>query len=226
MGLAHINVDHPDFIGGVKAMSTVQDSVATNYSGRGSAPTMASLQQFLAEDGDGHEGRWQADTNGPAENKGVENDETSYLARTLSATSSGSAITPGQRRSRWGEVHRRQAPEEPLRLPSVPLVVAPSCEPSEKERMDTELLKSLVSSYFAIVKKKVVDAVPKTIMHFMVNAVRDALLHECIAELYRSDLYTTLLSEAEDVRQHCAELNKKLVDLRGILDLLAQVRDG
>ncbi|CAE8615647.1 unnamed protein product, partial [Polarella glacialis] len=108
----------------------------------------------------------------------------------------------------------------------VPLVVTPTGEPSEKERMDTELLKSLVSSYFNIVKKKVIDSVPKTIMHFMVNAVRDAIHPECIGELYRSELFASLLQEAEEVRQRRQRCEEKLRDLRKAQDILSQICDA
>jgi len=136
---------------------------------------------------------------------------------------SGSVV--GSRRNRWGET-QTSVPEETLRLPSVPLVVVPAGEPSEKERMDTELLKRLVSSYYAIVKLKIADVIPKTIMRFMVNAVRNELHHECIAELYRSDLVTGLLQEAEDVRQRRLHLEQTLEELRRAQDVLTQVSDA
>mmetsp|Transcript_42646 Transcript_42646/g.92947 ORF Transcript_42646/g.92947 Transcript_42646/m.92947 type:complete len:688 (+) Transcript_42646:57-2120(+) len=169
--LAHINIDHPDFIGGLRAMSSV------------------SSVQPMPDDG----GSW-----------------SQPVPRAKSS--------PQFWQSGVGS-------QDPLRLPSVPNVVTPSGEPSEKERMDTELLKSLVSSYFAIVKRKIVDAVPKTIMHFMVNTVRDALHHECIGELYRNDMFTKLLNEADDVREGRLECIKRLEELSTAQDILARVRD-
>jgi len=196
--LAHINIDHPDFIGGVKAMSRVQEAA-----GQAEAP--------VCEDG--------------PQAQEPEAPPVWPQAGSAAPTAGGTAGGPQARRNRWGDV-RSTSMEEPLRLPSVPLVVAPSGAPSDKERMDTELLKSLVSSYYAIVKLKIVDAVPKTVMHFMVNSVRDSLHHECIAELYRSDLFTTLFHEAEEVRHRRLLCEQKLAELRHAQDILAQVRDA
>lgn len=108
---------------------------------------------------------------------------------------------------------------------SVPLFVTPSGEPSEKELKDTELLKMLIHSYYAIVKRKVVDAVPKAIMHFMVNTCRERLQHECIEQLYQSDLFATLLQEAEDVRERLIRCRTRLSELERVQEMLTCIGD-
>merc|ERR1712196_252964 len=110
--------------------------------------------------------------------------------------------------------------QDTLRLPSVPLVVTPSGEPSEKERIDVELLKSLITSYFAIVKRKIIDSVPKTIMYLMVNNVKDSLHPECIAELYQAGLINNLLQEGDDTRNRREKCEEKLAELRRSQDIL------
>lgn len=204
MELAQINVDHPDFIGGLKAMSTVQLNNQDPQSGAKSdqlkEQPRQSLAQFLSE-------AERADSS----SKGV----------------SGLTGTSGPRASSAGV--KRNTPDgkdDQLRLPAVPAIVKPSFEVSEKERMDIELLKSLITSYFAIVKRKIIDAVPKTIMHFMVNHVRDSLHHACIAELYQSDQMDSLLREGEEVRQKRQKCQKQLAELRGCQDMLAKIRDN
>lgn len=156
-----INVDHPDFIGGLRAMSCVQE---TRPETPPSAEAMGSRQ-------------------------------------------------PSQK-------------EDVIRLPPVPLVVTPAGEPSEKERMDTELLKSLLLSYFTIVKRKIIDSVPKAIMHFMVNSVQETLHAECISELYKPDLIPHLLQEPEELRQKRRSCEAKLAELQKAQDLLAQICDA
>merc|ERR1712060_483901 len=187
--LAHINVDHPDFIGGLQAMSTIQESACQTQNQhvpavQGTPPAPQGTQ--------------------PGHQIGNTRHDSDDLSVSKQST---------LRRTRWGEYAKPSSAEESLRLPSVPVVVAPPGEPSEKERINTELLKSLVSSYFAIVKRKMVDAVPKSIMHFMVNAIRESMHHECIAELYRVDLLSSLLNEADDTRQRRLQCKQKLAEL-------------
>lgn len=72
-----------------------------------------------------------------------------------------------------------------LRLPQVPNIVTPNEVPSERERTEIELIKSLIISYFSIVRKNVADYVPKSIMSFMVNTAKDVIQRELVSQLYR-----------------------------------------
>lgn len=201
--LAQINVHHPDFIGGLKAMSTVKlSNQDASEKKEPSAQPRQSLAQFLSE----------------AERADSSSKHISGLTSSNNPRASVSGVN--LKRTESSETN------DQLRLPTVPHIVKPSFEVSEKERMDIELLKSLVSSYFAIVKRKIIDAVPKTIMHFMVNRVRDSLHHECIAELYKSDLMDNLLREGEDVRQKRQKCQMQLAELRSAQDMLAKIRDN
>jgi len=204
--LAQINVDHPDFIGGLKAMSTVQlnnqDPQSAPRSDQQKEQPRQSLAQFLSE-------AERADSS----SKGVSG---------LTGSSAPRASVAGVNWKRSASTDGRDS----LRLPAVPAIVKPSFEVSEKERMDIELLKSLITSYFAIVKRKIIDAVPKTIMHFMVNHVRDSLHHACIAELYQSEQMDSLLREGEEVRQKRQKCQEQLAELRRCQDMLAKIRDN
>jgi dynamin 1-like protein len=210
--LAHINVDHPDFIGGLKAMSVVQGQFGMGEGGVQREPQQ-SLQQFLSD----------ADQRSapppPASSR-----ESSKAEKTSSGNSNRGS------RGWWGGggggAQAQQPVDEQIRLPAVPTVVTPSGDMTEKERMDVELLKSLISSYFAIVKRKISDAVPKTVMNFMVNSVRDSLHHDCIAGLYQSDLINSLLKEGDDTKQRREQCKAKLTELRRSQDILAQVRNA
>ncbi|MEW5310694.1 MAG: hypothetical protein WDW38_002465 [Sanguina aurantia] len=79
---------------------------------------------------------------------------------------------------------------------------------SEAEEVEVEVIRKLVDSYFGIVRKTLLDQVPKAIMHFMVNHVKRGLQQHLIRSLYRDDILDALLTEHEDVvakRAACSE---------------------
>lgn len=64
-----------------------------------------------------------------------------------------------------------------------------------KQLRDVEMMRSLIVSYFSIVRKRVQDTVPKAIMHFMVNFTSEQLQNELVRSLYRPDDLHELLEE-------------------------------
>lgn len=113
-------------------------------------------------------------------------------------------------------VHLPQVPDS-MRQADVP--------PTERERVEMEIIKSLIDSYFSIVRKNFIDLVPKTIMYFLVNHVRDAMQNELVSELYRDAEMGNLMKEAEGIAQRrhtCVEMR----DLLGkALEIVNEVRD-
>ena len=64
---------------------------------------------------------------------------------------------------------------------------------SDWGRREVEVIKTLIRSYFDLVRKTFVDMVPKTVMHFLVNGFRENLQNELVAKLYRYYHYTIRL---------------------------------
>ncbi|CBZ50780.1 strain CBS138 chromosome D complete sequence,related [Neospora caninum Liverpool] len=112
-----------------------------------------------------------------------------------------------------------------ISLPQVPSIVAPSDVPSEREQIETDLIKSLIWSYFQIVRKNVSDAVPKSIMYFMVNTAKDVLQRELVAQLYREELFGELMKEADDVAERRMQCKQLLRSLRAAGEVISHIRD-
>lgn len=70
---------------------------------------------------------------------------------------------------------------------------------TERERQQIHLIKSVLDSYFNIVKKSLQDYVVKAVMLSLVNYIKENLQRELVAALYREELYSDLLYESEDV---------------------------
>uniref|UniRef100_A0A0G4GH60 Dynamin GTPase n=1 Tax=Chromera velia CCMP2878 TaxID=1169474 RepID=A0A0G4GH60_9ALVE len=112
-----------------------------------------------------------------------------------------------------------------IRLPQVPTVIAPSASMSERERLEVDLIKSLISCYFCIVKRNLADSVPKSIMFFMVNTTKEVVQRELVAQLYREELFPELLKEADDISEKRAKCKTMATTLQNAMDILNQIRE-
>jgi dynamin 1-like protein len=111
------------------------------------------------------------------------------------------------------------------RLDQVPPTITTGVSGSEKEKFDTGLIKSLIVTYFNIVKKNILDSVPKAIMHFLVNASRENMQNDLISKLYKDELLDELLGESPEIaakRKACVTL---LDALRRVNSILNEIRD-
>ena len=66
-----------------------------------------------------------------------------------------------------------------------------------REEMETQLIRSLISSYFNIVRQSIQDVIPKAIMHFLVNHTAQHVQNRLVASLYNPDLFANMLNEDE-----------------------------
>jgi dynamin 1-like protein len=67
--------------------------------------------------------------------------------------------------------------------------------------------------------------VPKTIMYFLVNHVKDAMQNELVSELYREQEIMGLMKEAEDVAQKRSTCTEMRDLLSKALEIVNEVRD-
>ncbi|KAK7434427.1 vacuolar protein sorting-associated protein 1 [Stygiomarasmius scandens] len=78
-----------------------------------------------------------------------------------------------------------------------PAVIKPQTALSERETMETEVIKLLIHSYFDIVKREMIDMVPKAITLTLVNHSKENLQRELLQELYKAEVLDDLLKESE-----------------------------
>ena len=128
--------------------------------------------------------------------------------------------TPLQNQNKFG------SPPTVVHLPSVAANLKQTdIPPSDRELSEMHVIKSLIESYFKVVRKTFIDMVPKTIMFFLVNHVKDAMQNELVAELYRESEIETLMKEADDVAER-REQSEEMRDLLGkALEIVNEARD-
>ncbi|KAG8831259.1 vacuolar protein sorting-associated protein 1 [Serendipita sp. 399] len=80
-----------------------------------------------------------------------------------------------------------------------PAVIRPQAALNERETMETEVIKLLIHSYFNIVKREMIDMVPKAITLTLVNHSKENLQRELLQELYQPEVLDGLLQESEHV---------------------------
>ena len=70
----------------------------------------------------------------------------------------------------------------------------------------------LIRSYFLIVRKNIQDTVPKAIMHFLVNYVKDQLQSELVSALYKTATHEhdELLDESGHIAQRRKDAQEML----------------
>lgn len=239
--LGYLNTSHPDFVNGKQAIAEANRRIAaaaaippsgaeisrseaplsppvppsapasssTSSAGQSSAtpvkPIAGFTQMFTAG--------WQT----PAA-------AISYVAPSVAAASSSSALPSSHSAAKaGGNVSNALAP---VKLSSVPEVIRISGTPTDRERLETEVIKILVESYFDVVKKNVVDLAPKVIMHFLVNSFRNTVQNQLVSELYGDvPACRELLRENDDVAEERARFNQIKAMLIKAMDIVNEVRD-
>ncbi|CEG73673.1 Dynamin- GTPase protein [Rhizopus azygosporus] len=79
-------------------------------------------------------------------------------------------------------------------------------EATDREELETQLIRTLINSYFNIVRKNIQDLVPKSIMHLLVNHSRESVQNRLVSALYKEECFNELLQEDEMIsreRERC-----------------------
>ena len=94
---------------------------------------------------------------------------------------------------------------------------------TDREALETELIRRLISSYFNIVRETTADQVPKAIMHLLVNHSRDEVQNRLVSELYKEDLFPDLLYEDDGIKKEREKCEKLLATYKEAAKIVGEV---
>ncbi|XP_026881797.2 dynamin 3a isoform X1 [Electrophorus electricus] len=96
-----------------------------------------------------------------------------------------------------------------------------SMDPQLERQVET--IRNLVDSYMSIVYKSVRDLMPKTIMHLMINNVKEFIHSELLAQLYSSGDQPVLMDESPEQAQRREEVLRTHSALKEALAIIADI---
>ncbi|KAM4678471.1 dynamin-1-like protein isoform 4-T4 [Discoglossus pictus] len=205
--LAYINTKHPDFADACGVMNNNIEEQRRNRLARDLPPPSGSREKGPPAGGTGDStqdagtGNWRGMLKASKGEDGL-----------LDEKNKGALMIPASPQ----RVHA-------VNLLDVPVPVARKL--SAREQRDCEVIERLIKSYFLIVRKNIQDSVPKAVMHFLVNHVKDTLQSELVGQLYKSMLLEDLLTESEDMAQRRKEAADMLKALQRASQIIAEIRE-
>jgi len=95
---------------------------------------------------------------------------------------------------------------------------------SEREGIEVEIIKLLINSYYNIVKKTMIDMVPKAIMLNLVQFTKDEMQRELLENMYRTDTLEELLKESDYTVRRRKECQQMVESLSRANEIVSQVQ--
>ncbi|KAL2919501.1 vacuolar protein sorting-associated protein 1 [Polyrhizophydium stewartii] len=194
----YINTGHPEFITGHRAMSIVVDRINQI---KNPPPIMDQLQ-------------------GKAPEKKPPPPPPT-LAAALPQRDPNADLINQANQGFFGSFFKQKSKPGVLEQP--PSILKASGNLSEREQVETEVIKLLLLSYFNIVKRTASDLVPKAIMLNLVQLTKDELQRELLSELYKREEFDEALKESEFVVQRRQECRKMISALKKADEIIATV---
>ncbi|KAG0186065.1 vacuolar protein sorting-associated protein 1 [Apophysomyces sp. BC1034] len=196
MEASYINTAHPDFLNGHQAIAVVNEQLHSK--------TQQQQQQ-------------QAGNDHMSKNKAQQQLQTSN-STTTPATDAENASVFGNFFAGYKKTKKTGGLME-----APPATLKATGALSEREFMETEVIKLLIQSYYNIVKRTMIDMVPKAIMLNLVSHSKEELQRELLSELYKADVLDDLLQESEITQQRRKECKKMIEALQKADEIVGSV---
>lgn len=180
----YINTVHPDFISGHRTMAIVYDKLHLNSKAKD------------GKDSKEEDKKKQQQQHPPGS-------PISYALDNKTNANEGV----------FSSFFAKQPNKRPGVLEAPPAILKASGTVSEREYVEIEVIKLLLTNYYNIVKKTITDMIPKCIMLNLVNYSREEMQRALLAELYKEDLIENLLKESPDTvtrRKECKKMIEAL----------------
>ncbi|KAI8641959.1 Dynamin central region-domain-containing protein [Parasitella parasitica] len=195
MESCYINTAHPDFLNGHQAIAAVTERI--NQKNNQQQPQSEAKKQHNPT------GALQTNTSNGAE-------ETNGNGSLFGSFFSGNKKTI------------KKSPVSSM-MDAPPTTLKATGALSDREFMETEVIKLLIQSYYNIVKRTMIDMVPKAIMLNLVNHSKEELQRELLTELYKHDVLDDLLQESDSTRQRRKECKKMIEALQKADEIVGSV---
>lgn len=193
MQACYVNTTHPDFLNGHKAMSIITDRMNVN---KPPPPVDSGKGGKLAPG---------ALNNNKDLDVDAKKEEPSFF---------GSFFVGNKNQPKKKGAAVMEAP---------PAVIRPQAQLSDRETMETEVIKLLITSYYNIVKREMIDMIPKAISLTLVNHSKENLQRELLQELYKPEVLDELLKESDYVVSRRKEVVQMLGALNKADEIVASV---
>ncbi|XP_048863606.1 dynamin-1-like protein isoform X2 [Brienomyrus brachyistius] len=217
--LAYINTKHPDFADACGLMNNNIDEQRRNR--------MRELPAAVPRDKSlkGHSGQAPPSSEPPAptEQEGAKGEPETGMGNWRGMLKRGDEAPTEDKSRPQAPLPASPQKGHAINLLDVPVPVTRKL--SAREQRDCEVIERLIKSYFLIVRKNIQDSVPKAVMHFLVNHVKDSLQSELVGQLYKSGLLDDLLTESEDMAQRRSEASDMLKALQKASQVIAEIRE-
>lgn len=109
-------------------------------------------------------------------------------------------------------------------MESPPTTLRASGQLTDRETMEVEVIKLLITSYYNITKRTIIDMIPKATMLHLVQEAKNSLQRELLQELYaKSETMNEVMRESDHVVTRRKECVKMIAALENASEIVATV---